>query len=293
MIRSMTGFGRSEVQGARGYFICEIRTLNQKFLEMTFRLPNSISIFDDKVKDLIKNKIKRGKVYLNIAEETEHEMGRNVFIDEKLAKGYYNKIKKLKNRLNLGGEIKVSDIISFPGVINQKLTQKDMQKLWPEIKEVIVKSMNKLIKDREREGGFLYRDMMKRVKKIATTVKTIKRKSVLSVQEYKKKFAARIKELSGNQPVDKGRIAVEVAIYAKNSDISEELTRLDNHISNFNHTINAASGEVGKKLDFIAQELHREINTVGAKSSDYGISRGVIEAKTEIEKIREQLRNIE
>ena len=193
----------------------------------------------------------------------------------------------------MAGEIKVSDIISFPGVVNQKLTQKNIQRLWPALKKVISKSMDKLLMDRQREGAFLYRDIIRRVKKIAKTVSTIKRKSNLSVLDYKKKLKNRIKELSGNQPMDNGRIEMEVAIYAKQSDISEELTRLKNHIENFNRTINKASGEVGKKLDFIAQELHREINTVGAKSSDYGISRGVIEAKTEIEKIREQLKNIE
>ena len=293
MIRSMTGFGRTEDQNAQGFFICEIRTLNHKFLEMTFRLPNSISIFDDKVKELIKSRISRGKVYLNITEETTHDLGRDVFIDEKLAKGYHNRLKKLKGKLSLSGEIKVSDIISFPGVVNQKLTQKNIQRLWPALKKVISKSMDKLLMDRQREGAFLYRDIIRRVKKIAKTVSTIKRKSNLSVLDYKKKLKNRIKELSGNQPMDNGRIEMEVAIYAKQSDISEELTRLKNHIDNFNRTINKASGEVGKKLDFIAQELHREINTVGAKSSDYGISMGVIEAKTEIEKIREQLKNIE
>ncbi|MBL7158722.1 MAG: YicC family protein [Candidatus Omnitrophica bacterium] len=293
MIRSMTGFGRSETQDAHSYFICEIKTLNHKFLEMGFRLPNSISIFDDKVKELIKSRINRGKVYLTITEEIPHELGRDVFIDEKLAKGYHNKLKKLKGKLSLSGEIKVSDLISFPGVINQKLTQKNIQRLWPSLRKVVSKSMDKLVREREREGECLSRDIMRRIKKITKAVSVIKRKSNLSVQKYKKKLASRIKELSGNQPMDKGRIEMEVAIYAKNSDISEEITRLNNHIDNFNRTINKASGEVGKKLDFIAQELHREINTVGAKSSDYGISMGVIEAKTEIEKIREQLKNIE
>jgi len=293
MIRSMTGFARCEVRDPKGFFICEIRTLNHKFLEMTFRLPNSISIFEDKVKELLKSGIKRGKVYLNLTEEISQEPGRDILIDEKLAGSYHSKLKRLGKKLGLSGEIKMSDIISYPGVVSQRPAEKDIEKLWPPLKRVISKGMARLIKDREREGACLHRDITRRIKTIEKAVNTIKQKSNLSVRDYKKRLKNRIKELSGNEPLDKGRIEMEVAIYAKNSDISEELTRLANHVDNFNRTIRKASGEVGKKLDFIAQEMHRETNTIGSKASDYRISNAVIDVKSEIEKIREQLKNIE
>ena len=292
MIKSMTGFGRSETRGKFGHFIAEIRTLNHKFLEPTYKLPNSLSTFDEKVKDLIKSRVKRGKVYLSLMHEGGHEAGANIFIDEDLAKSYHKKLKKLKNKLNIEGPIRFTEIISLPDVINQKPVQGNLAKMWPFLKKAVGDALDKLVKDREKEGHYLFRDLVKRKKRIKKILLSIKKSAVKDVSNYKKKLSERIKQLTGGYPVDKGRIEMEVALFAKNSDITEELTRLNNHIANFTRTI-GKNGEVGKKLDFIAQELHREANTIGSKSSGLNISRGVIEMKTEIEKIREQLKNIE
>jgi len=292
MIKSMTGFGKAEQDGKYGLFGAEVRTLNHKFLDVTAKLPNSLAIFDDKVKNLIRNKVKRGKVYFNLVHETAQEADANILIDKKLAESYSNKLKKLKKQLNLEGAIKLTDIISFPGVINFKLANRNVTKMWPFVKKAVEEALEKLTKDREKEGSFLSKDLTKRIKKIKRLTSKIKKSADFNVLGYKKKLENRIKELSKGYPVDKGRLEVEVALFAKNSDITEELTRLDNHIHNFTKTIKK-TGEAGKKLDFIAQELHRETNTVGSKSSGFNISRGVIEIKTEIEKIREQLKNIE
>ncbi|UCD55207.1 MAG: YicC family protein [Candidatus Omnitrophota bacterium] len=292
MIRSMTGFGKGEVRGRFGFFGAEIKTINHKFLEITFKLPNSLAIFDDKVKALIKNRIKRGKVYLNLVHETAEGNTGNIFIDENLARNYSSRLKRLKKKLNIKDPVKIADIVSFPGVINYKLANKGTAKMWPFVKEAIEESLKKLVKDREKEGSFLFKDLIWRINKVKRIVSNIKGKAASNVQNYKKKLGDRIKELSGGYPIDNGRLEIEVALFAKNSDITEELTRLNNHIDNFTKTIRKDS-EVGKKLDFIAQELHREINTIGAKSSGFNISSGVIEIKTEIEKIREQLKNIE
>ena len=186
----------------------------------------------------------------------------------------------------------MADIISFPGVINFKLANRSATKMWPFVKEAAEEALRKLARDRQKEGNFLLKDLTKRIKKIKQITAQIKKGTVSDVLGYKKKLRNRIRELSGGYPVDKGRLEVEVALFAKNSDITEELTRLDNHTHNFMKTTQKTC-EAGKKLDFIAQELHREINTVGSKSSGFNISKGVIEIKTEIEKIREQLKNIE
>lgn len=292
MIKSMTGFGKSELRTKFGLFGAEAKTLNHKFLEITTKLPNSLAIFDDKVKVLIKNKVKRGKVYFNLIHDTYQENGGYIFIDENLAKRYSHRLKKLEKQLNLGGPVKLSDIISFPGVINYKLATKDTTKMWPYMREVINETLEKLTKDREKEGSYLFRDLTKRIRKIKRIIDNIKKNASSNVKNYKKRLQDRIKELSGGYPMDRGRLEMEVALFAKNSDITEELTRLSNHIQNFTKTIKR-SGEVGKKLDFIAQELNREVNTVGSKASGFNISRGVIEIKTEIEKVREQLKNIE
>ncbi len=292
MTRSMTGFGKGEVQTRFGFFSAEIKTLNHKFLEITFKLPNSLAIFDDKVKTLVKNRIKRGKIYLNLIHETPEGGTGNIFIDENLARSYSSGLKRLRKKLNIKDPIRLADIVSFPGVINYKLAAKGTAKMWPFVKEAIEEALKKLVKDREKEGNALFKDLIRRINKVNRIVSNIKNKAASNVQKYKKKLEDRIKELSGGYHIDAGRLEVEVALFAKNSDVTEELTRLNNHIHNFTRTIRKDS-EVGKKLDFIAQELHREINTVGAKSSGFNVSSGVIEVKTEIEKIREQLKNIE
>ncbi len=292
MTRSMTGFGKGEAQTRFGFFSAEIKTLNHKFLEITFKLPNSLAIFDDKVKTLVKNRIKRGKIYLNLVHETPEGGTGNIFIDESLARSYSSGLKRLRKKLNIKDPIRLADIVSFPGVINYKLAAKGTAKMWPFVKEAIEEALKKLVKDREKEGNALFKDLIRRINKINRIVSNIKNKAASNVQKYKKKLEDRIKELSGGYHIDAGRLEVEVALFAKNSDVTEELTMLNNHIHNFTRTIRKDS-EVGKKLDFIAQELHREINTIGAKSSGFNVSSGVIEVKTEIEKIREQLKNIE
>ncbi|MBL7157665.1 MAG: YicC family protein [Candidatus Omnitrophica bacterium] len=292
MIKSMTGFGRGEIQTKFGFFTSEIRTVNHKFLEVTHKLPNSLGIFDDRVKNLVKSRVKRGKVYLNLIHETTEEVGTNIFIDEKVAKSYCNKLERLKKKLKVEGPIKLSDIISFPGVINYKMGNRNIARMWPFVKEVIEEALDNLVEDRRKEGSFLVKDLTMRMKRIKGIVSDIRKSATKDVRKYKNKLSERIRELSGGYPVDRGRLEVEVALFAKNTDITEELTRLDNHMHNFTKTIKK-TGEAGKKLDFIAQELHREINTIGSKSSGFNISKGVIETKTEIEKIREQLKNIE
>lgn len=292
MISSMTGFGKAQVRSRSGLFTAEIKTLNHKFLEVAFKLPNSLAIFDDRVKTLVKNKIKRGKIYLNLVHEAAGEAAGNIFIDEGLAESYSSRLKKLKKKLNIKDPIKLADVISFPGVINYKLIDRAAIKTWPSVKEVMEKALNKLTRDRAKEGAFLSNDLIKRINRIKKIVLNIEKKAASNVQSYKKKLKNRIKELSGGYQIDAGRLELEVALFAKNSDITEELTRLNNHMRNFAGTIKR-NDAVGKKLDFIAQELQREINTIGAKSSGFNISSGVIEIKTEIEKIREQVKNIE
>lgn len=292
MIKSMTGFARGEIRSESGLFVTEIRTVNHKFLEITYKPPNGFAVFDDRIKTFIRSKIKRGKVYLNLTHELAREAKNNVFVDEKLAGSYYKKLKKLKKTLKAEGPVKISDIIAFPGVINHQPESKDAAKMWPLIKKSIEKAVFRLIKDRTREGAFLFKDLMKRVKKIKKITSSIKANADSNVRSYKKRLSKRVKELSSGYSIDRGRLEVEVALFAKNSDITEELTRLDNHVHNFTNVVQK-NDEVGKKLDFISQELHREINTIGSKSSGFNISKGAIEAKAEIEKIREQLKNIE
>ncbi len=292
MIRSMTGFGKGMAKTRNGQITVEIKTLNHKFFDASLKLPNNISVFEDKIKEILQRDIKRGKVNLNLLYEGELLKDERIRINKKIAKNYYTELHRLKKHLGLKDDISARDLMALPGVVNYEAGEGNLRELWPKIKTAVERALQRLISDREKEGRALYRDLVKRAGKIEGMLTVINSRSYTNLEEYRKKFAERVKDLSGGRELDRGRLEMEVAIYAKNSDISEEITRLKNHLVNFRKTIRSA-GDVGKKVDFIAQELHREINTIGSKASDFKISKNVIEIKSEIEKIREQAKNVE
>jgi uncharacterized protein (TIGR00255 family) len=293
MIRSMTGFGRGEARLSRGKITVEIKTVNHKFFDETLKLPENMASFEDRIKELLQKGIKRGKVNLNLAYDGEPAKGESIVINTRLARNYRDELSRLEKELKIKDHVSVKEIIMLPGVLKYEAAGSDFYKaVWPKIKEALDKAIAKLIDSREKEGRSTYLDLKARAKKIGGLLAAIKARAHLHIHEYRKAFADRIKDLSSGLEIDKGRLEMEVAIFAKNSDISEEITRLENHLTNFNNTI-AGNGEVGKKLDFIAQELQREANTIGSKASDFKIAKAVIEIKGEIEKIREQAKNLE
>jgi len=292
MIKSMTGFGRWKAGFKGGAITIEIKTVNHKFFEMTAKLPNHISTFEEKIKEILQKRIKRGKVNLILSYDGAIDKHERVSFNEPLARNYYNALMKLKKKLGVTGEMVVDDLILLPGVLNYEVREESLIKLWPRIKDALDKALGRLVYERMKEGAALHRDLAKRARRIKKMLAAIAKRADLNIGEYKKRFDQRVKELSGGQELDTGRLEMEAAIFAKNCDVSEEITRLASHLANFGKTI-SGDGEAGKKLDFIAQELHREINTIGAKASDFKISKNVIEIKSEIEKIREQVKNIE
>ena len=292
MIKSMTGFGRAQAKFRNGRITAEIKTVNHKFFDLSAKVPESMAPLEEKVKELIQKKIKRGKINLNLFYDGAAWKDERISINKKLAKNYYGGMLELKKHLGMKDEIKMPEIMALPGVINYSTAERGYTKLWPKIKKAIDGALGALVADRGKEGRSIYLDLNKRVKNIQKMVAVIRNSAHLNIDEYKKKFADRIKDLANGREIDMGRLEMEVAIYAKNSDISEEITRLESHLINFQKTIKS-DGETGKKLDFIAQELHREINTVGSKAGDYRISKNVIDVKSEIEKIREQVKNLE
>lgn len=292
MIRSMTGFGKGEAKFRNGKVTVEIKTINHKFFDATLKLPNGTTAFEDKIKEILQKKIGRGKVNLNLMYDGALPKGEKIAINTKAARNYYNELSKLRKQLGLEEDITTRDIVMLPGVLSISAMDEALSAFWPKIKAALDSAVEKLVVDREKEGKSIYNDLTSRVRKIEKMLAVIKSRSHLNIEEYRKRFADRVKDMTGGRDIDMGRLEMEVAIFAKNSDISEEITRLKNHLSNFNKTI-SVNGEVGKKIDFIAQELHREINTIGSKASDFKISKNVIEIKSEIEKIREQAKNLE
>ena len=292
MIRSMTGFGKASAAAKKGKVTVEIKTVNHKFFDAGLKLPNHITLFEDRIKELLQKRINRGKVNLNLTCESALLKGDRININKETAKNYYNELKSLKKYLGLEGDIATKDLILLPGVVSYEAAEEGLDEIWPKIKAALDKALGALVRDREKEGRALAADLNKRAKRIAGMLAIIKSRADLNIGEYRKRFAERVKDLTGGREIDRGRLEMEVAIFAKNSDISEEITRLENHLANFKKTI-ISNGEVGKKLDFIAQELHREINTIGSKASDFKIAKNVIEIKSEIEEIREQAKNLE
>ena len=292
MVTSMTGFGRGEARFKSGKVTVEIKTVNHKFFDATLKLPTGIAALEDRIKEVLQKQIKRGKINLSLAYDGAPLKGGKIAINEKTAKNYYNELSSLKKALGLKEEISIKDIIALPGVLSFDSLEQGLASFWPKIKKALDMAIDRLVSDRGKEGKALAADLTRRTRKIETMLHTIKLRAHLNIDEYRKRFVDRVKDLAGGREIDMGRLEMEVAIFAKNSDISEEITRLKNHLSNFNKTL-SAGGEIGKKIDFIAQELHRETNTIGSKASDFKVSKNVIEIKGEIEKIREQAKNLE
>ncbi len=293
MLRSMTGFGRGETAAKNGKIQVEIRTVNHRFFEVSSRLPENFQIFEDKLRAEVAKKVKRGKINLSAVYDNPRNSGPKLIINKDLAHKYKKLLLDLKHSLKSKDEINFSQIISFPGVISVEEQSKEESKLWPHIKSALDKALSCLVKMREEEGKRLVADILKRKALISRSLAVIEHRSKLTVREYRGHLLKKIKELSsGKITLDKGRIELEVALFAKNSDITEEVTRIKSHLKGLVEAL-YQQDEVGRKLDFIAQELHREINTVGQKTNDYKIAQLAIAVKGEIEKIREQIQNIE
>jgi len=297
MIRSMTGFGKGSVNSPFGRISVEMKALNHKSLNVACNPFEGFFLLEQSIEKVFEGKIHRGKIFVNVSMEdaAAGKAAREININENLASEYIKKIKKAQHKLGVKGEIEINQLINLPGVVetvSAKRDEKDTDR-WPYIKKALEKSLGELIIFRQVEGKHLAEDFKMRIKKIAKNIREIKKHEKKSVAEHRKKLVQSIRNIASNIEVDKGRLETEVATFARNCDIAEERTRLEGHIRAYMEAIKSSESDIGKKLDFIAQEMQREANTIGAKSSDYSISKAVIEVKSEIDKIREQIRNIE
>ncbi|MBU4377290.1 MAG: YicC family protein [Candidatus Omnitrophica bacterium] len=293
MIRSMTGYGRGEAKGRFGTIKVEIKSLNNKFFDIIPRLPNGLNIFEDRVREYIQKKIKRGRINLSVNyDESPARARKHAALDRNLASALLKEIKSFGKEHNLKGDIDINRLMMLPGIITYENPKTDTGELWANLKRALDEAIKKLDESRISEGKRLSKDLFLRVVKIEKAIDAIEKRSSKSVEHYKAKFSKRIKELSGGVEIDKEQLAQEVALYAKNCDITEEVIRIKSHAVSFEKSL-TSGGEKGKTLDFVAQELIREINTIGSKANDFPISNHVIAIKGEIEKIREQLKNIE
>jgi len=292
MIKSMTGFGRGKIEDDGKELMVEIKTVNHRYCDIYIKMPRQISFMEDKVREIIRKNISRGKVDVYISYDDYGEDSKDIIIDKALAKAYSKSVEHLRDEFGLKDDISVSLIARFPDVLRVEKPEEDEEKIWSLLSEALKDALDALINMRQIEGEGLMLDLLERTTLIEKNIKEISIRAPEVVKEYKCKLENRIKELLDQQIVDENRIATEVAIFADRCNIDEELVRLGSHIKQLRETLRL-SQPVGRKLDFLLQELNREINTIGSKANDLIITNQVVEIKSELEKIREQIQNIE
>ena len=293
MIRSMTGYGKQSLSVEGREYQIEIKSVNHRYLDINVKIPKAISYLEETIKKEISNKIKRGKIDVFVSFENNSEEGRKIEINKQLAKLYIEQLKELAQEEKIESNIEVMDIAKIPDVLTIKVDEEN-SKIKDEIKEVMQGAVTRILDMKNIEGEKISQDLLQRIRNIQSKIVEISAKSTGLIEEYVVKLEKRVKELLKNDEVDKTRLAQEVVIYADKCSIEEEITRLKSHIFQFENLIsNNQDGAIGKKLDFIIQEMNRETNTIGSKANNLEITNGVIDIKTEIEDIREQVQNIE
>lgn len=292
MIKSMTGFGRGEAQGDCKEFMVEIKTVNHRYSDTFIKMPRQISFLEDKVREIVSKSLSRGKIDVFISFENHREDSKSILPDEPLVKAYITALEQLRDKYKLKDDISVSLLSRFPDVLKIEKPEEDEEEIWKLLKIALENALNSLVIMRENEGVELKNNLLDRATFIEKVLNVIINRAPEVVKEYKQKLENRIKELLEQQNVDETRLATEVAIFADRCSVDEEIVRLGSHIGQLRETLNMQQ-PVGRKLDFLIQEMNREINTIGSKANDLTITRNVIEIKSEIEKLREQIQNIE
>lgn len=292
MIKSMTGYGRYSETNEKMEITAEIKAVNHRYFDFSSRIPRQFGFLDEKVKNYVHSRVNRGKVEVYITIRMLENEAVGVEVNHSLAKAYSDALKEIGSAYELKNDIKPTDIARFPEVLEISKEEQDEDEIFSAVKSVLEKAVDAFIEMRTAEGEKLKTDVLSRCEAILGYVKTVEEKSPESVKAYRLRLEEKMQELLGDVKVDEQRLLTETAIFADKIAVDEETVRLRSHIAQLNDMMN--SGEaVGRKLDFLIQEMNREANTIGSKCSEIEITRTVVEIKSEIEKIREQIQNIE
>ncbi len=291
MIKSMTGYGKANLSQKEREYQVEIKSLNHRYLDISVKMPKILSYLEEEVKKEISAKVKRGKIDVFITFENNSTEGKEIKINTEIAKIYIDELKKLAKQEDISANIEVTEISKFPDVLSIQNNQED-ETIKEELLGTVSQATEKLVQMRTMEGSKIAEDLLVRIKVIQEKVKEISSLSTGLIEEYVVKLEGRIKEILKNEEIDEARLAQEVVIYADKCSVEEEVTRLQSHILQFEKLLNTEES-IGKKLDFIIQEMNRETNTIGSKANNLEITNDVIDMKTELENVREQIQNIE
>lgn len=292
MIKSMTGFGRSVYENEGREYLVEIKSVNNRFNDINIKMPRNLNYLEEKLKREILNSVSRGKIEVFVTFYNNSDLGKNIKLNLDMAKLYIAELRKLSKEEEIIDNINVMDISKFPDVLNIKLDETAEETIEIELMIALKEAIKSFIDMREKEGSKIKQDLEDRIKIISEKIEQISNISTGLVEEYIVKLETRIKELLKTDVVDEARLAQEVVIYSDKCSVEEEITRLKSHISQFLNLTNSNIA-IGKKLDFLIQEMNRETNTIGSKANNLEITNLVVDIKTELENVREQVQNIE
>ena len=292
MIKSMTGFGRSVYENEGREYLVEIKSVNNRFSDINIKMPRSFNYLEERIKKEILKSVTRGKIDLYITFNNNSDKGKTIKLNTEIAKIYIDELKKLSKEAEIIDNINIMDISKFPDVLNIKMEEDSEEIIEKELMIALSEAIKSFIDMREKEGSKIKQDFENRIQIISDKVEQISNISTGLVEEYIVKLETRIKELLKTDVVDQTRLAQEVVIYSDKCSVQEELTRLRSHMAQFLNLINE-NISIGKKLDFLIQEMNRETNTIGSKANNLEITNLVVDIKTELENIREQVQNIE
>lgn len=288
----MTGFGRSVYESEGREYLIEIKSVNNRFSDINIKIPRSLNYLEEKLKKEILKSVSRGKVDVYITFNNNSDRGKSIKLNTEIAKVYIDELKKLSKESEIIDNINIMDISKFPDVLNIRMEEDSEEIIEKELMVALREAIKSFIDMREKEGSKIKKDFENRVKVISEKIEQISNISSGLVEEYIVKLETRIKDLLKTDVVDQTRLAQEVVIYSDKCSVEEEITRLKSHISQFLNLTNEDIA-IGKKLDFLIQEMNRETNTIGSKANNLEITNLVVDIKTELENIREQVQNIE
>lgn len=291
-MKSMTGYGRGEQENTQWQIVIEVKAVNHRYSEVMVKQPRQLLALEDKMKKLVAQYIERGKVDIFVRMQEKAGISQAVQVDQAKAEIYHLALQEMAQRLQVAYQPDVHRLIQLPDVIAHREEEEDAKILWPLVEEALREALEQHVQMRQMEGNHIREDMMQKLQQLEQLTQAVAERSPLVLQEYQEKLRQRIADLLAQPSTDEERLAQEIAYFAEKSCIDEELVRLQSHFAQFRQIIEQ-EGSIGRKLDFLIQEMNRETNTIGSKANDLTIGRLIVEMKSELEKLREQVQNIE
>ncbi|SKB89929.1 TIGR00255 family protein [Lachnospiraceae bacterium] len=292
MIKSMTGFGRAETEGEGRRYSVEIKTVNHRYLEVNIKMPKVLAPFEGSIRTLLKEYMERGKVDIFISFESVDSNTSAVRYNSVVAHEYFRYLQQMADEFGLENDVRISGLSRYPDVFTAEAVEIDEDTIWKELQKCIRKACEQVVRTRKAEGENLSRDLIAKLDEMKEQVAFVEQRSPEVVEEYRRKLREKVEALLGDAQVDEARLIQEVTIFADRICVDEEIVRLKSHIDSMRKAI-TNGGTIGRRLDFIAQEMNREANTTLSKANDLAVSDAAIDLKTGIEKVREQIQNIE